>query len=108
MCYIVYQKSGSLADLAKKYSEIRIHESLESAIAFFEASGFKSEAPKNSVWWIYNADSFIKSRYNVTYKEVENWLNNRNMRNTEKNYAIATCAIATKKQGGDWDFYYEY
>jgi hypothetical protein len=114
MAYIIYQESGKLANAAKLYNELRIAGKLVEAIALYrEVTGDNRELrneygylpPIDSCWWVFNADSVIKSYTGITSEEMATIYKNSR---SERAITYAICKLAEKKQGGKWESYYEY
>jgi hypothetical protein len=113
MCYIVYQKSGKLADAAKSYNELRLSGNMDKAIEVYrKATGDTREIADlygnylpslKSVWWLYNADMVIKQHNSILPSMIDPSISIHSER-----YAKTVCAMAKRLDGGEWDYYYEY
>lgn len=111
MCYIVYQKEGKLADAAREYEQARIAGRMDDAVEIYlRATGDKRELPPlDDCWWTNNAGAVIRRTHNVTNADVRRYLRRApDAHISDKDYARAVCALAARKHGGKWDYYYEY
>jgi hypothetical protein len=114
MAYIVYQKTGTLADAAKQYNELRIAGKRDEAIALYRKVTGDTRAMGNeygtlptadSCWWIYNADGVIRRWHGLTEADYDKVYREHS---SEEARAQAVCNLAQHKVGGTWDYYYEY
>ena len=115
---IVYQKSAALADAAREYERARLAGRMEDALEIYrQATGDQRELgnadgklpPLDSCWWTFGAADVIRRAYNVTYEEVAAYLH-RDPDDiiSHEDYVRAACALAARRHGGEWVYYYEY
>lgn len=108
MAYIVTQVSGERYDQAREYVRLRLVDMAAAQDFYRKTTGEQGPDP-TSVWWIYNADDALARRNSVTAKEIRSFLHLAEGKIIDSNaWARAVCAIATRKHGGEWKYYYEY
>ena len=115
---IVYQKSGALADAAREYERALLAGRMEDALEIYrQATGDQREIgnadgklpPLDDCWLVFNADERIRGAYKVTYEEVAAYLHRSpDDYISHEDYARAACALAARRHGGEWGYYYEY
>jgi len=117
MAYIIHQTSGKFYNQACEYTRIRISAGIQAAIEYFcqvmdndpkhcpdyLKSRIAGDYSLGDVWWIYNADSVLKSASRCPKLDYSKFTYH------DSEYkAKAICHELTRLVGGSWSYYYEY
>lgn len=117
MCYWIEQETGSKADKARAlWQAVHTGDYAKAQEIYTAETGKLGSQPCNAtnVWWLYNADSAIRSNHSITldasakhigYKDYADFCSHYG---NEKRLYEAMAVLASRVYGGTWCVNWEY